>query len=503
MDKSLEKEINEVFGKIYDYNYMLMKKSEDLSLENKYAFNDIVDFHITSNALSLLKNLYHGYQDSIGSLQNVRCIIEGIALKRMYDVGDISLEQVELLQKQVFLIEYNEYKRFDFIDKILIPEKLEKDYNDASLFYHSKLKDKFSDKEIADIVDSQIPFLCNPKENHHNLISKYLGEELTKIYGACSQCVHPTINFSYKCIEYIGYELTVYNLIKKEYSTLSDSENTLQNHTALSMSSDIAQRQYELIGKQAKLICAIASVFKDYYKENYFRDTFFTITLLHEEMVLDCLMGFREQVKSKWKIMLELLMGFEYNYIQKRLDKDYSNLFNEHAYISYLRNMNKDFDTSKAYDLYLKIYPNGCIREIFDKSIARTTGYTIDENGHTLSLTKMVNTFLSDSFSQFGDYFIEPVKLDYVESQMLSHANGYMWFANTGAWADVFNLFKATDLILIEILSKVQKAFELHREIEETKKYKTIINIVRNSIKKIKPLIEERLKWLLIPGVNI
>ena len=115
----------------------------------------------------------------------------------------------------------------------------------------------------------------------------------------------------------------------------------------------------------------------------------------------------------------------------------------------------------------------------------------------------MVNTFLSNSFSQFGEYFIEPVKLDYVESQMLSHANGYMWFANTGAWADVFNLFKATDLIVIEILSKVQNVFELHREIEESKKYKTIINVLRNSIKKIKPLIEERLKWLLIPGVNI
>ena len=503
MDKNLEIGINELFGKIYDYNYKLMKKSEDLSLENKYAFNDIIDFHITSNALSLLKNLYYGYQDSIGSLQNVRCIIEGFALKRMYTAGDIPNEKVELLQKQVFLIEYNEYKRFDFIDKILIPEKLEKDYNDASSFYHNKLKDRFSDKEIADIVDSQIPFLCNPKENHHNLISRYLGDELTKIYGACSQCVHPSINLSYKCDEYIGYELIVYNLIKKEYSSLSNSENTLTKHASLSMHSDISQRQYELIGKQAKLICGIANVFKDYYKENYVSDTLYTITLLHEEMILDCLMGFREQVKTKWKIMLELLMGFEYNYLQKRLDKDYSNLFNEHAYISYLRNMNMKFDTSKAYELYLKIYPNGCSKENFDKSIVRTTGYTIDEKGCTLSLTKMVNTFLSNSFSQFGEYFIEPVKLDYVESQMLSHANGYMWFANTGAWADVFNLFKATDLIVIEILSKVQNVFELHREIEESKKYKTIINVLRNSIKKIKPLIEERLKWLLIPGVNI
>ena len=41
MDKNFEIEISELFGKIYDYNYKLMKRSEDLSLENHYAFIDI------------------------------------------------------------------------------------------------------------------------------------------------------------------------------------------------------------------------------------------------------------------------------------------------------------------------------------------------------------------------------------------------------------------------------------------------------------------------------
>ena len=503
MDKNFEIEISELFGKIYDYNYKLMKRSEDLSLENHYAFMDIVDFHITSNALSLLKNLYHGYQDSIGSLQNVRCIIEGIALKRMYSAGDISTEQIELLQKQVFLIEYNEYKKFDLIDKILIPEKLERDYKEACAFYREKLESKFNNKEIEDILHSQIPFLCNPKLNHYNLISQYLGEELTIIYGASSQCIHPTINLSYKCNEYVAYELMIYSLIKEEYSSLPDTENTLQKHTALSMHSDIAQRQYKLIGEQSKLICGIANVFRGFYQENYVSDTLYTMTLLHQEMMVDCLMGFREQVKTKWKIMLELLMGFEYNYLQKQLEENYSKLFNEHAHILYLRNMHLEYDTTKAYNIYIKIFSNGCDKGEFDKAFVRTTGYTIDENGHTLSLTKMVDKFLEKSFSQFGEYFLEPVQLDYVESQILSHANGYMWFANTGAWADVFNLFKATDLIIIEILSKIQNVFELHRSIEESKKYKTIINVLRNSIKKIKPIVEERLGWLLVPGVNI
>jgi rfaE bifunctional protein kinase chain/domain len=41
------------------------------------------------------------------------------------------------------------------------------------------------------------------------------------------------------------------------------------------------------------------------------------------------------------------------------------------------------------------------------------------------------------------------------------------------------------------------------RFLEESKKYKTIINVLRNSIKKIKPIVEERLGLLLVPGVNI
>ena len=39
----LEK-ISELYGKIYKYNSLLLKKSEDLSLENKYDFDDIFDF---------------------------------------------------------------------------------------------------------------------------------------------------------------------------------------------------------------------------------------------------------------------------------------------------------------------------------------------------------------------------------------------------------------------------------------------------------------------------
>lgn len=188
IEKRFEEEANLLFGQVYAYNYKLLKKSEDDSLEGKYNFIEIFDFYITSHALSLIKNMYHGYWESPGMLQNVRCILEGLSMKRMFQAGDISEEKVNLLQVQEFLIEYRYYSRFtDILNLILIPEKLRKDYDDACVLFRSKLETKYNDKEIKNILRSNIPFLCNPAISHRFLIQKYLGSEYAMVYGLCSQ----------------------------------------------------------------------------------------------------------------------------------------------------------------------------------------------------------------------------------------------------------------------------------------------------------------------------
>ena len=45
IEKKFDAETNNLFGKIYEYNYKLMKKSEDNSLEGKYDFIEIFDFY--------------------------------------------------------------------------------------------------------------------------------------------------------------------------------------------------------------------------------------------------------------------------------------------------------------------------------------------------------------------------------------------------------------------------------------------------------------------------
>ena len=93
--------------------------------------------------------------------------------------------------------------------------------------------------------------------------------------------------------------------------------------------------------------------------------------------------------------------------------------------------------------------------------------------------------------------------LDYVESQMLSHANGYMWYANRGAWGDVNNIIIGMDMCLMFILESILAMFNAHKTIEETDYYKPIINLVRNCVKRIKTICDEKIKILGVPGIVI
>lgn len=86
---------------------------------------------------------------------------------------------------------------------------------------------------------------------------------------------------------------------------------------------------------------------------------------------------------------------------------------------------------------------------------------------------------------------------------MLSHANEYMWYANRSAWGEVYNVIIGMDMRLMFILESILVIFNAHKTIEETDHYKRIINIVRNSIKRIKTLCDEKVKILKIHGVVI
>lgn len=246
--KDFIQQLDLFWGQLFTYNHTLMKRSEDDKQFGLESFTDIMDFYLTSQAQCFIKDFLLQHIGSTGMLLTARCFLEGLALKRMYEKGKISDLQIELLRHQVHIIEYNYYKEFDDIaDKILFPEKLEKDKDDAVKFFQEKLSDRYSKKLINDIIRTNKPFLCDPYTNFRKLVGENLGEEYAKIYGLYSQAIHPSVNDFYMNEGVWQTIPEILSLIMEEYKSLPLSQFTFNLYSASIYASDITRRYENLV----------------------------------------------------------------------------------------------------------------------------------------------------------------------------------------------------------------------------------------------------------------
>nr|MBO4517535.1 hypothetical protein [Clostridia bacterium] len=499
----LEK-ISELYGKIYKYNSLLLKKSEDLLLENKYDFDDIFDFYITSHALGYLKNLYFGNIQSAGFYLNIRCIIEGLAIKQLNAQGKISIEMKQLLQKQVFLIEYKNYFQFsDISDKILLPEKLQYDYDKAVEYYKEILHNRFDNKTILEICKSKIPFLCNPKISFHKIIENTLGEKATSIYGIYSSMIHSSNNIPYTMEELNNFAIAIFPYIVENFDVLP-SGTSLKDELYL-LASQIGNSLTQCFTDIGDILINVANVFEKKFNNNYVTNTFRKLSYVLSDFAIEKNIGLTEQIKSKWKILLEHFAVFNFQYFNAKHDENIYKLMDKHRILQEKRNLSIKFVLDDEYELYCKIYStNHCEKATFDKAFLQPLGYLINEKGIVPKIVDLIKDF-SKLFGadKLGEITAgKSMILDYVESQMISHANGYMWFANNGAWGDVNSVLINTLLSIKLILEKMQAVFKVHREIEGTKEYKTIINLLRNSLKKLDVNLKNLLEILSLPMIK-
>ena len=254
--------------------------------------------------MAYLKYLYIGDMCNISIYLSARCILEGLALKRLCQREVVGTVKEELLQKQAFLIEYKYYKNFDDIaEKILLPEKLSIDYRNACAFYEEKLAKECSSEEIDRILKSPIPFLCQSHTNYRKIIAEELGEEVASLYGLCSSFVHPSTNDAYKsdCFRLV---LPIYELLKVEYGNLSKSKSSLSLDFAQTRS-QISDNFYNLMSEETSILCSVANVFDQKFGNNYVSNTFRTIGYILPDLAIEKQLGLTEQTKCKWKIVAE------------------------------------------------------------------------------------------------------------------------------------------------------------------------------------------------------
>ncbi len=503
--KEFIEQLDLFWGRLFTYNHALMKKSEGEKQFGMESFADVIDFYLTSQTQCFIKDFLLQHIGSAGMLLTARCFLEGLALKRMYEKGKISELQVELLRHQVHIIEYNYYKEFDDIaDKILLPEKLVKDYEESVGFFRQNLSDKLTEKQINAIIKTNKPFLCDSHTNFRKLVEENLGGEYAKLYGLYSQAIHPSVNDFYMNEGVWQTIPQILLLIMEEYKTLPPSQLSFSNYSASIYTSDIAKRYEDLVRQECEILINISNVFTSFFDKNYTSDTLMSLNLLMSEMCSDKLLGLCEQIKSKWKIALDAFSSFYKCYIKGFPHEELFKLLEEHERVQINRNLGRAFSTDKAFSYYKTLYPNGVAQKVFEKGFLTNSGYTIDAKGKTKNLTAIVKEFIKKFVNpNVIVSFDRSMLLDYVESQMLSHANGYMWYANRGAWGEVNNIIIGMDMCLMFILESILALFKAHKTIEEIGRYKRIINILRNSLKRIKQICDEKTKILRIPGIVI
>ncbi|WP_162146967.1 hypothetical protein [Acholeplasma granularum] len=490
------------------------------------SINTAILGYIASFGLSLIKDLYLNNTRSSGFLLSIRCIIEGIAIQMYLEKKSITPEQEEIFKLQSYLFEWDIYRRYPSFDDVLF------DLNTINANYIKSKevlikKYQYTSKQIDKIKRSKVPYIDNMK-SFEDLIKRHLPSGILEIYKTISLYVHP---YNYRINDpklFMILAETTINLLNKIFDNVTPSSKGLEYEYNMVIGMNdlgyhtrkITNHQVDKLNKLCGMIDSIGYNFLAYSIEAC------TSPLI--DYLLDTSMGYTEQSTTKWKTAIENLW-----YLNECIgDDDLGNkneLIYAHTYIKQRLNVGGevlDDDFMVAYDFYIKKYSNGVPYEVFKKNFIGTTGYTINEFGETKSLKKSVFTFIDEISPKINDGQLdcnvreEPdfnftnnenieivkinlsdlLKMKYDESQVMSHASGYLYYSLSGAWYDGTQLAVLYEEILQVLLETLlNKLKELYRMKLIPKK---IVNYLRNFINENKDNIKNKGQVYLMPKIK-
>ena len=73
------------------------------------------------------------------------------------------------------------------------------------------------------------------------------------------------------------------------------------------------------------------------------------------------------------------------------------------------------------------------------------------------------------------------MKFDYAESQMLSHANGYLWYANSGAFSDTVSIFTCFNYLMSFVCFYLSNIYKNLFKDTRDYQYKKMSNVLKNA----------------------
>jgi hypothetical protein len=483
---------------------LLAKSNREIDEEN--LIEDSFLFYISSFGLSFIKNLYLHLEDSLGNIINIRCMVEGLAILEYIDSEKHNMTKIALLRMQSFILERNIYKNYQSMNTLLFNfESIQKNYEEAKNKYKSILD--LNSKAFSYLENSTIPFV-DEHVSFETIIGKSHGEAVKRFYKLLSLLSHPhdfrsVLHFD----NYINdFNDIAINLLEAKFSHFTPHQGGLETEFDNTLKFSPIPILLRKQNANIKNVCSVLNE-NGYHALSSF---LYEISILQWDFYLDLALGFTEHATTKWKYFAELyalvLISITDDYYTRKNPLLYHhtqmqiNLFAENGY--------DENDWEIAYSDYMEKFPQGVDIESFKVSYRKTLGFLIDKFGNVPSLKSIVYQMfdrlspLIDNDSIFGSKYniklSDYLKMKYDESQIMSHANGYMFFAPAGSWVDGQNLMIYSDFILNELLILFLENEPAYRRTNS----KTVRNVVRNYLKKSDSIISAKHLFFASPKIN-
>jgi hypothetical protein len=483
-----------LYAKASIINDQLIKKSETPGSDSPNKLKDAMMMQLTSHAMSFMKSVMLNHLDSLGFIFNIRCVIEIQAILNMIDQNVIDETSLYLFINQYKIFEYIMYSRYPELDPVLLSfQRIKNDYLCTIEEYRS-IMPNVSEKEFRAILHSPLPFLKDPKTKYESLVRRFTTPQILSIYKSISYYIHPH-DFGKKTISLLSdAAMIVLKDIAERLSQVSVDDKRLFTNEHKLLFNPLNQENKRLLAAfetQSRILGSVIDVFdRDFSIDNFVSNVLTNIRPLLLDIGTDLIFGLSEQAKIKWKLVIEIVTAFDAVYFDYERAPAILRLMRIHEGFKKLENLGESTENigALAYQEYINLYSPNIDSQKFVREFRKPLGYLIDENGNVPSITRMVegeiNELYKNEMMADGTPLSVMLRVLYDESQLLSHATGYMYNANAGAFSDSILVCQSVDYLIMTILMRVQVVFSAYETIEEKNKHRTLINCLRNGIKR-------------------
>lgn len=469
----MEEEVRKNIGSLIYFmnvNDMILEKNENITPdinEHMLELTDYVIFQISTYAASLVRTKLNISYKSIGSCLLCRSIIEALSLLKMYENGEISEENVELLMYYSYICEYKIYKKYKNLDEIGLFsfEQILGNYSLAK----NHLKKYGSTKGIKKNLSWLKQF-----ESFGGIVKKNLPEYYDS-YKLFSALIHPnhclvTEPF-YDSIDtniYIGLALEATEryfpckILRFKYDV---------NYLSSILKMDSFKKVKEKSSNICKALYTIALHIKEIFGANLQSSFYGNIADLFDDCFSDISFGFREVSATKFKTLLELICVINYSLAQKNTSFDF--IFAMHTKYKISKTLNLEFDIAFEYESVNKHFVSLDEFQCYLNLECGIEGFD--------SINKLVYNCVDELVS--NEIYSNLIKMIYDESQYLSHGNCYMLKCNPG----VFNTSNYTIDFFLDLLVKcIKNHLNIYLEYKKSggeKNFNKLIYDMRKNIK--------------------